>query len=254
MICLTADVHNMSDRSRDQHHLGLTEVELCAHYVEIASAYNLSITLFVSGRAVEEEVEKLKALLSRFRKMEIAGHNYDPFDASCQWRALNKIFGWSHGPPPRQRKLIGRTVDLIEKNLGARLVSWRDHAYHYDSHTFRLLSTCGITHVSDDVIEVVGYPQSRSGLTSVPINVKPDHEYICHTYYRSQGGVSRAQLAPEWLMVAKEQIRKIQASNRVAVVLAHPICMYQADRFQTFEYLCKFIAMYETCTVSAIIG
>jgi len=61
-VCLTGDVHHMSLETRDQEYMDRTEVEAAIEYAEVAAEYDVPVTLFVTGKAAEEEPERVKRL------------------------------------------------------------------------------------------------------------------------------------------------------------------------------------------------
>jgi len=78
-VCLTGDVHHMSLETRDQEYMDRTEVEAAIEYAEVAAEYDVPVTLFVTGKAAEEEPERVKRL-AVMENVEIGGHNYWAFD------------------------------------------------------------------------------------------------------------------------------------------------------------------------------
>jgi len=56
-----------------------TEVEAAIEYAEVAAEYDVPVTLFVTGKAAEEEPERVKRL-AVMENVEIGGHNYWAFD------------------------------------------------------------------------------------------------------------------------------------------------------------------------------
>jgi len=62
----------------DQSVLDVSEPETVVEYAEIVDNYNLSTTLFVTGRTVEEE-RKVVESLAEYDCIEIGGHNYGAF-------------------------------------------------------------------------------------------------------------------------------------------------------------------------------
>lgn len=133
-VCLTGDVHHMSLETRDQEYMDRTEVEAAIEYAEVAAEYDVPVTLFVTGKAAEEEPERVKRL-AVMENVEIGGHNYWAFDTLIHkgWRGVT---GSWNGPRPFQRWEIRKTIETFEE-LGIEITSWRDHAYRHDRHTRR---------------------------------------------------------------------------------------------------------------------
>lgn len=264
-VCITGDVHHESLETRDQEHMDGTELEAAIEYAEIAADHDVPVTLFVTGKAADEEPERVRAL-AEMDHVELGGHDYYAFDTPVHagWRALEKASGgrvgsWS-GPAPFQSWEIGRTIDAFA-DLGVRISSWRDHAYRHDRHTPRLLAARGITHFSD----AVGPDErvrSREGLTVVPVNTPPDHEHVYHAF-RTPAFVERSDVsgpfgdesvAPdEWLEWVCDRVESVRADGGVATVLAHPSCMQLADEFGAFERLVERVAeQYEPVRMSEV--
>ncbi|WP_271967813.1 polysaccharide deacetylase family protein [Halorubrum ezzemoulense] len=221
-----------------------TEVEAAIEYAEIAAEYDVPVTLFVTGKAAEEEPERVKRLAA-MENVEIGGHNYWAFDTLVHkgWRGLT---GSWNGPRPFQRWEIRKTIETFAE-LGIEITSWRNHAYRHDKHTASLLSEAGIKHFSD-VVAPKGEVREEDGLTVVPINTPPDHEHVYHAF-RTPSFVAgsdfegpfgeEAHAVEEWLDWILEYIEEHNESGLVAVVLAHPSCMSLADEIESFEDLCK---------------
>jgi len=253
-ICLTGDVHHVGMDTRDQAHLDGTEVEAAIEYAEIAAAYGVPVTLFCTGKCIEEDPEGM-ATLASMDGVELGGHNYWAFTTPVHdaWRALGKVTGgrvgsWM-GPRRFQAHEIRRTVAAFEA-LGVRIASWRDHAYRHDDHTVDLLADHGITHFSD-AVEPGGNVRAQSGLTVVPINTPPDHEHVYHAFRTPEfvaeddfsgpfGDDSRSP--DEWVEWVLDHVERRREAGDVATVLAHPACMELADGLAAFEGLCERLA------------
>ena len=246
-ICLTGDVHHMSLETRDQEYMDRTEVEAAIEYAEIAGEHDVPVTLFVTGKAAEEEPERVKRLAA-MDHVEIGGHNYWAFDTLVHkgWRGLT---GSWNGPRPFQRWEIRKTLETFD-DLGIEITSWRDHAYRHDKHTIELLSEAGITHFSD-VVEPDGGVREVDGLTVVPINTPPDHEHVYHAFRTREfvresdfngpfGTDSRT--AEGWLNWVLEHADTVLATVSAVTVLAHPACMDLSDGLDGFERLCVHAA------------
>lgn len=263
-VCLTGDVHHDSLGTRDQRELEGTELEATLEYVDRAAAHDVPVTLFVTGRAADEEPDRVRRLADH-EAVEVGGHNYYAFDTPVHagWRVLGKATGgrlgsWN-GPRRFQAWEIGRTVDALSAR-GATVTAWRDHAYRHDRHTASLLAEQGITHFSD----AVG-PDERvrreAGVTVVPVNTPPDHEHVYHAF-RTPGSAAVADfegpfggesVSPDaWVDWVTERVEAVTAEGGVATVLAHPACMRLADGFEAFERLCEVLSAYETVRMSEV--
>jgi hypothetical protein len=240
--------------TRDQSYMNRTEVKAAIEYAEIAGTYDLPVTLFCTGKCVQEERDRMRRLAA-MDHVELAGHNYWAFTTPVHtaWRAIAKatdgyIGSWN-GPRPFQSWEIRRTIDVFDE-LGVNITAWRDHAYRHDRHTGSLLAHHGITHLSDRVgpSEEVHW---TDGLTSVPVNTPPDHEHVYHgfrtpefvTQSDFEGPFGSKAVSPsEWGEWVLATVADHVAADREATVLAHPACMDIADGFSTFESLCEQLA------------
>ena len=245
-VCLTGDVHHMSLETRDQAYMERTEVEAALEYAEIAGEYDVPVTLFVTGKAAEEEPNRVRRLAA-MDHVEIGGHNYWAFDTLVHkaWRGLT---GSWNGPRRFQSWEIGKTIEAFAE-LGIEITSWRDHAYRHDANTAALLGDHGITHFSDAVgpNERV---RERDGVTIVPVNTPPDHEHVYHAF-RTPEFVADAEFSgpfgeesvpvDEWREWVIDSIRERTADGAPATVLAHPACMALADDLDAFERLCEYV-------------
>lgn len=249
-VSLTGDVHHMSLETREQPYLDGTEAAVAIEYAEIAADHDVPVTLFLTGKVVAEEPERV-AQLAAMDHVELGGHNYWAFSTPIHrgWRALEKATGghvgsWN-GPKPFQSWEIRRTVEAFAA-LGVDVQCWRDHAYRHDDNTASLLADRGITHFSD----AVG-PDERvrteAGLTVVPINTPPDHEHVYHAFRTREfvagsdfEGPFGSESVPvdAWVEWVCETVADHRAAGRPATILAHPSCLWLADEFDAFERLC----------------
>jgi hypothetical protein len=252
-VCLTGDVHHMGMGTRDQEHLDGTEVEAAVEYAEIAADHDLPVTLFCTGKCVEEAPALMRELAA-MENVELAGHNYWAFTTPVHdaWRALGKVTGgrvgsWN-GPRPFQAHEIRKTIAAFD-DVGVRISSWRDHAYRHDRHTADLLAANGITHFSD-AVETDGVVRRDGDLTVVPINTPPDHEHVYHAFRTPDfvaedgfaGPFGDESFEPDaWVDWVLEYVSDRRGVGELATVLAHPACMKLADDFAAFTQLCASI-------------
>ena len=254
-VCLTGDVHHMSLETRDQEYMDRTEVEAAIEYAEIAAEYEVPVTLFVTGKAADEEPKRVKRLAA-MENVEIGGHNYWAFDTLVHkgWRGLT---GSWNGPRPFQRWEVRKTIETFAE-LGIEITSWRDHAYRHDKHTAELLSEAGITHFSD-AVEPDGEVREEDGLTVVPINTPPDHEHVYHAFRTPEFVVESDFEGPfggeaveveNWVEWVLECIREHENVGRTATVLAHPSCIVLSDGFDSLSTVCR--GGFETTEITSI--
>jgi len=256
-ICLTGDVHHLSMETRDQAHLDRTEVDAALEYARIARSYDLSATLFLTGRCGVEEPDRCRQLGEQ-HGIEIGGHNYYAFRAPVLGRKpyglCRKLFGVD-APAFVQRWEVRRTRRVLGALSGEPVTSWRDHGYRHDSNTTTVLREQGITHFSDDVTPERTDVYEKDGLVCAPINVLPDHEHLYHgdrtpEYVAqlewSNAFTDRSYEPDDWLDRVLDGIERIRQDGGTATVLAHPACMDIVDGFDVFERLCSHLSEYET--------
>lgn len=257
-VCLTGDVHHTSLATRDQEYMDRSELSAAVEYAEIAGFHDVPVTLFVTGKAVEEDPGSIDRLAA-MDHVELGGHNYYAFDTLVH-KASRGLLGSWNGPRIFQGWEISRTIDAFASR-GIDITSWRDHAYRHDSNTAPLLADRGITHFSD----AVGPDETlhrEADLTVVPINTPPDHEHVYHAFRTPEfvaesdfegpfGTESRT--VDEWLDWVCESIDDRLDQKRPATVLAHPLCMDIADGLSGFDELCAHVSDgYEAVCVSEV--
>lgn len=263
-VCLTGDVHHMSLKTRDQEYMERTEVEAAIDYAKIAQEHDVPVTLFVTGKAVKEEPSRVRRLAD-MPNVEIGGHNYWAFTTPVHkaWRAIEKgtggrIGSWN-GPPPFQRWEIQKTITTLE-SIGARVRSWRDHAYRHDRYTPSLLADCDISHFSDRV-EPNGEVKTFGPIIDVPINAPPDHEHVYHSFrtpefveqvsFSGPFG-SESSSVESWCDTVLKTVEERRGDDSVTTVLAHPSCMTLADGLDSFTRLVKHISSLDPIQMSEI--
>ena len=253
-VCVTGDVHHMSMETRDQAYMDRTEVEAAIEYAEIAAEYDIPVTLFLTGKCVDEEPEGVRELAG-MDNVELGGHNYWAFTTPVHeaWRALAKATGgrvgsWN-GPRAFQSWEIRKTLDAFGE-IGVDVTAWRDHAYRHNGHTASLLADHGVTHFSD----VIGPDEDvrrEDGVTVVPVNTPPDHEHVYHAFRTPEFVANDDFEGPfgdescdvnEWVDRVLERTADHRSAGRPATILAHPACMDLADGLEAFEWLCERIA------------
>jgi peptidoglycan/xylan/chitin deacetylase (PgdA/CDA1 family) len=239
--------------TRDQGYLECTEVEAAIEYAEIAAEYDVPVTLFCTGKCIEEEPNRM-ARLVEMDNVELGGHNYWAFTTPVHkgWRALEKVTGgrvgsWM-GPRWFQSYEVRKTISAFAE-LDVDIQCWRDHAYRHDRYTTGLLSRYGMTHFSD-ALEREGAVREADELTIVPINTPPDHEHVYHAF-RTPGSVAvesfegpfgtKSRFPEDWAEWVLKHVDDCRDAGAVATVLAHPTCMRLADGFTAFENLCAAV-------------
>lgn len=265
MICLTADVHHMSLKTGNQQHSDIPELETALHMAHRLREADVNATFFFTGKCFDEEWDAVKPICA-FGNIEFGGHTYSGFTPELFHRACKKLVGSYNGPRWYQRWDTLRTIRTIEQHCGRQISSWRNHMYMHGPHTDSVLAECGIRICSDGVRTRQYTPATHpSGLLNLPINVMPDHEHIIHAertpewiarwqkryQWRDEFG-SESYPVQTWADMVIAQIRAHQQVHRLSVILIHPITMYLADRFASFERILAEIARYPTVTVGDI--
>jgi peptidoglycan/xylan/chitin deacetylase (PgdA/CDA1 family) len=257
MICLTGDVHHASLRINDQKFLpsGETEVQIAGRYVALLEKYGVKATLYVCGKCFVEEWDDLKpCVLSPL--VEVGGHGYRTRDPRPLFDWYGERTGNWNGPRAYQDWDIRRMSEVCRERTGSTPVAWRAHSLKVDANTYPLLAKHGYRLVSDEISARKTWPEKiEQDLISHPMNVLPDHDHLFHAH-RTPEYVEKANAAgygaddfgavsysiEEWGEKVLAQVRAIEERGGVATILAHPICMYLADNFQTFEKLLKVFA------------
>jgi hypothetical protein len=161
-----------------------------------------------------------------------------------------------NGPRSYQAWDIRRSLEACERMTGWRPIAWRAHSYKVDPNTYPLLAEMGVRVVSDQIEADNIWPKHiQSGLISHPMNVIPDHDHLYHAH-RTQEFVERARRTgygadefgtdsytiQQWGELVLKQAQAIEAKDGLVTVLAHPICMYLSDGFETLETLLQYFA------------
>lgn len=263
MVALTADVHHMSLQTKDQKYLEETEPRITETYADIAGRNGVKVTLFVTGKALEEE-PKVFQRLARKNHIELGGHNYYAFKPRWLYNWIfYRAYGLWNGPAAFQNWEIRSTIKQFQQTTGVRIRAWRDHAYRHDKNTYRLLADNGIKVVSDEVgPETPGPYLHEEGIVSLPVNVMPDSDHMYHGYFTPKTtedwSLRRSEFPPdmmwpeEWLERVKSQIESIVKQGGTASLLVHPAPMKISDDFETFNKLCSFLSQFESEHVTEV--
>jgi hypothetical protein len=256
-VVLTGDVHHAIGNA-DQAHAPASEATLAVEYATIAAHYGLKITLFITGRAMIEDIDDVRPLLT-MPHVEIGGHGWNAFKPRLWHGGLRRVVGSPHGLPWMQRRMIARTCTTVERGTGRPVRSWRNHAYRHDRHTARLLAGAGIHAWSDEVNPDRLRPyRDAGGVAVLPINTTPDHEYLRHGAWPQESATQQwggpAYDADEWCARVSTQVEAIARAGGVATVLAHPMCMKIVDDWATFERLCAALTNYPSLHADEAVG
>lgn len=254
MICLTGDLHHSSLRTGNQAHADDTEIRIAGRFLKMLEARNLKITFFVSGKAFVEEWEDLKEICEH-PLVEIGGHNYSCFKPELLHRLWKKATGNYNGPRWAQRLDALRTIRAARKRTGRTLRLWRNHMYMHGPNTETVLAGCGIGMCSDGVTaNAMGPHWHPAGIYNFPLNVIPDHEHIFHAE-RTPEWVARWQAryqwsddygpdsyyVADWTDIVLECLANNEARGAISNMIIHPITLYLADGFRSFERVLDYL-------------
>jgi hypothetical protein len=187
MLFITGDVHHQSLKTGDQSYLDITEVEAAQKYAQIAKEYNIKITLFISGKAVDENPEVVSEL-GEMHNVELGGHNWNCFENQTLHYMSEILLDSYYGPKIYQKWDIKKTLNRISAVCDCTPNVWRSHGYVQDPRTPTLLSNEGIDVVSNsvNVSDAATVEEAADGIISLPINVLPDHSHVYHGWIDSE--------------------------------------------------------------------
>ncbi|MFA6243863.1 MAG: polysaccharide deacetylase family protein [Candidatus Hydrogenedentales bacterium] len=263
MICLTGDIHHMSLKTGNQAHCDITEAQVAQRYLKMLEEANVKVTFFITGKCFAEEWDDVKPLCDS-PLVEVGGHTYTCFKPDFWHRAWNKINGSYNGPEWYQRWDARRTVDIISRKCGRKILCWRNHMYMHGPFTERVLRDCGIRVCSDGVKRESNGPVLHpSGILNFPLNVMPDHEHLYHAertpewvvswvrrYNWSDDYGSQSYDIEEWTELVLEELRQHEEAGILSNMLIHPITLYLCDRLRSFEKILAFLSAHKTVHMS----
>ncbi len=252
MIYLTGDVHIKTPDHWEQKIAG-QDLDNAKKYLEILKKYNLSSTLFVNGKCMEDSPEKVKEFLEY--DVELGGHTYDNFKkiGAIKGYIYRKLYGCIYGSVSYQKKDIRKTRIAFEK-LGLKMQSWRTHSFGSNEETFKILRQEGVRYVSDIVGEVK--PFEKNGIIHLPINIPVDVVTIAYGEYKPESrnpfaSCTKGRIQPEeWFEIIKKRIIHNEKNKIDSILLIHPTTMAVLDDFELFEQIAKFIPKYKTGKIS----
>ena len=252
MIYLTGDVHTKIPGHWEQKIAG-KEIDSAKKYLEILRKYNLSSTLFINGKCLEEDEEKVREL--KKYNVEIGGHTYDNFGkmGSIKSYIYRKIWGCIYGPESYQKKDIQKTKRAFER-LGMKMISWRTHSFGSNEKTGKILKKEGVNYISDIVGDVK--PFEKDGILHLPINILVDVVTIAYGEYKPESknpfaSCVKGRIQPEeWFDIIKKRIEYNEKNKIDSILLIHPITMAVLDNFKLFEEIAKFLSRYKSKKIS----
>jgi len=248
MIYLTGDVHTKIQGYWEQKIAG-NELNAAKKYLEILKKNKISCTLFLNGKCIDEEPEKVKELLEY--NIEIGGHTYDNFGTMNPIKSYvnRKRFGCVYGSSGYQRKDIEKTKKCFEK-FNLKMNSWRTHAFASNNETFKILKENGVKYVSDLLGEVK--PLEKEGIIHMPINIPVDVNAISYGETKPENrnpfaSCTKGRIMPEeWFEILKKRIIENEKKKIPSILLIHPITMAVLDDFKLFEKIAKFLNKYKS--------
>jgi peptidoglycan/xylan/chitin deacetylase (PgdA/CDA1 family) len=252
MIYLTGDVHMNIPNYWEQKTAG-RDILNAVKYLEILKKYKISSTLFLNGKCLEEDKEKVKELLKY--NVELGGHTYDNFGSmgSIKSYIYRKIWGCIYGPKSYQKRDIRKTINEFEKS-GIKITSWRTHSFGSNEDTYKILREEGIKFVSDIVGEVK--PFSKNEIVHIPINIPVDVVTISYGEWKTESrnpfaSCVKGRIAPEeWFEIIKKRVIYNEKNKIDSVLLIHPTTMAVLDNFKLFEEIVKFLSKYKSNKIS----
>jgi hypothetical protein len=256
----------MSLCTGDQKVSDISEAESAGLYTRLCEDKGVKATLYATGRLFAEEWNSIKDWVSS-PNIEVGGHTFNAFMPAFPHRIWKKLTGNYNGPAFFEGRDIERNLAVIEDCAGIMAKSWRNHCYFHGVNTDRLLIENGLTSCSDLVTKPGGVPfVSNDGLLTVPINVIPDHEHIYHgdrtkeqvdwwvKRYKWSDAYGIESYSPDrWFEIVLENIEYNERLGITSVILAHPLCMYVADRMEAFKKILDLGVKYGSCTVAELV-
>jgi peptidoglycan/xylan/chitin deacetylase (PgdA/CDA1 family) len=252
MIYLTGDVHARIKGYWEQEKAG-SEVDAAKKYLEILKKNKISCTLFLNGKCLEEEPEKVKELLDY--SVEIGGHTYDNFGKMNPVKGYinRKIFGCVYGSSRYQEKDIKKTKRIFER-LNLEMNCWRTHAFASNNRTFKMLKENNVRYVSDLVGDVK--PFEKCGIVHIPINIPDDVDTISFGFLTPENrnpfaSCTKGRIKPEeWFEIVKKRIVGNEKNKIDSILLIHPVTMVVLDNFELFKRTATFLSKYKSGKIS----
>lgn len=244
LVCITGDVHHdpgifEGDVLRSKILFPLStmrssEYLLAQEYSKIAKDQLSNVTLFVTGKCIEEHKSFWKSL-SREKHVELGAHTYAMMPFYYLHIFFLKFFNSYYGPHFYQKIDIEKTLRAFE-TIGVRPRSWRTHGYWGDETTYKILGEHGFKVVCDrrSVGELqVKRVNGTENLKHISINAADDN--LIEKFYLEKKYSKVKQLGK----IFKESIFDGINKKRDLVVQLHPVCQKLLDNYKTFEVILK---------------
>lgn len=214
---ITGDVHHPLSKDRwDQR-----EIEFASEYSDIIEEKGAKSTLFLTGKLIEAERKRTKALSNR-EEIEIGGHTYSAFRPKVIHKAFRFFLRNPYGPKFYQKNDINKTINAFSK-INKDIHSWRTHCYRGNRDTYDILKSVGINTVSDQRLTSGFGFYLDDGLLKIPINTPTDE---CISPSRDNENYKRDL----W-----KSIDKHIAKNESVVLQLHPKRQKMLDQFKTLS-------------------
>jgi peptidoglycan/xylan/chitin deacetylase (PgdA/CDA1 family) len=253
MIFLTGDVHFPLNSWEEK--IAGQDIDNTIRYLEVLKRYKIPCTLFINGKLLDEEPEKVKELLKY--NAELGGHTYNNFGNLNIFRSYinRKLYGCIYGSRKYQKKDIKKTKEAFHK-VGVEIESWRTHSFGSNEKTFEILKENKIKYVSD----LLGgtKPFEKIGLIHLPINIPVDVNTIAYGEFKPENrnpfeSCTKGRISPdEWFEIIKKRISDNEKKHIPSILLLHPTTMAVIDNFVLFEKVVKFLSRYKCLKISEI--
>lgn len=263
MICVTGNIRHTSLRSLEQRAADITEAEAARRMLDLLDEAGIKVTFFVTGRCVEEEWDDVK-LLSRNPLVEVGGHTYSGLRPVWR-RRCSRALGMGYlGPAWLQRREIARTCRVIRSKSGREVRCWRGFDWRHETKTAVALASCDIQVFSDTVERNASGPRRHpAGLWSFPVNVMPDRGHLYYGPYKPESVENQVRRsgrfdeygpnvyhAATWTDLVLREIHQHERNGVVSNLAIHPLALYLADGFQSFEKLVAYLERRQTVHMS----
>lgn len=251
MIYLTGDVHANIPGYWEQE-IGGNELDACIKYLEILKSHNIRCTVFINGKCINEETEKIKKMLGY--DVELGGHTYDNFGKMNIFRNYinRKRYGCVYGSPRFQEIDISKTKKIFYE-FGLEMKSWRTHAFASNEDTYRILAENGISYVSD-LFNQAPFKKhyGNFSIMHMPINIPVDVTTVSYGEFDPKNrdpfaSCVKGRIEPEeWLEILKKRVSENEKKRTSSILLIHPITMKVMDDFKMFERIAEFLSKYKS--------
>ncbi len=266
MICLTGDLHHSSLRTGNQKASDISEMVAARRYLRMLEEAQIKVTFFVSGQSFYDDRQDLLPICES-PWVEIGGHNMYCFKPALPHRIWKKLIGSYNGPFKVQLRDVIMTRSVIHTWTGKFIQCWRNHMYMHGPFTEEVLSCMQIRVCSDGVEAAsMGPVRHPTGLWLFPLNVMPDHEHLYHAertpawvkwwqerYQWSDDFGPESYWAEDWTDRVLDNLEHNERRGAISCMIIHPITLYLADGFRSFQRIRDYLAKRHTVFMSEVI-